>query len=77
MIDEFFTVEEIADKLKVSEQTIRAWIREGRLEAYKFGRAHRIPAASFQQFMEQSKQASQSSGDAAVNKKRPVLAAAF
>ena len=55
MPSEFYTVEELADKLKVSEQTIRLWIRQGKLESYQFGRAHRIPAESFERFLEQSK----------------------
>ncbi len=73
---EFFTVEELADKLKVSEQTIRLWIREGRLEAYKFGRAHRIPADAFKRFLEQSKQRPGADEEQSANKMRPVLAAA-
>jgi len=64
MLDEFFTVEELSDKLKVSEQTIRMWIREGRIEAYKFGRAHRVPASALQRFLEQSKQTSDAKEDA-------------
>jgi excisionase family DNA binding protein len=63
MLDEFFTVEELSDKLKVSEQTIRMWIREGRIEAYKFGRAHRVPASALQRFLEQSKQTSDTKED--------------
>lgn len=74
MLDEFFTVEELADRLKVSEQTIRLWIREGRLEAYKFGRAHRVPASALQRFLEQSKQRSESSGDQPRGIKIPSLA---
>lgn len=76
MLDEFYTVEELADKLKVSEQTIRLWIREGRLEAYKFGRAHRVPAAALQRFLDESKQRSETSGERPANKRSPVLAAA-
>ena len=55
MPSEFYTVEELADRLKVSEQTIRLWIRQGKLESYQFGRAHRIPAEAFERFLEQSK----------------------
>jgi excisionase family DNA binding protein len=55
MASEFFTVEELAEKLKVSEQTIRLWIRQGRLEAYQFGRAHRVPAEAYERFLAQSK----------------------
>ena len=42
MPEEFYTVEEMADYLKVSEQTIRLWIRTGKVKAVKMGRAWRI-----------------------------------
>ncbi len=74
-LDEFFTVEELADKLKVSEQTIRLWIRERRLEAYKFGRAHRVPAAAFQRFLDESKQRSETGEEQPTNKYSPALIA--
>lgn len=76
MLSEFFTVEELAEKLKVSEQTIRLWIREGRLEAYKFGRAHRVPAEALQRFLEQSKQHREPSEETQPNKYSPALIAA-
>jgi excisionase family DNA binding protein len=76
MLDEFFTVEELADKLKVSEQTIRLWIREGRLESYKFGRAHRVPASALQRFLEQSKQRSETNDETPEGITIPGLVAA-
>jgi excisionase family DNA binding protein len=42
MPDEFYTAEELADYLKISSQTVRAWIREKKIAAVKFGRAWRI-----------------------------------
>jgi excisionase family DNA binding protein len=42
MPDEFYTAEELANYLKVSSQTVRAWIRERKVKAVKFGRAWRI-----------------------------------
>lgn len=42
MPDQFFTAEEMADYLKVSSQTVRAWIRDGKVKAVKFGRSWRI-----------------------------------
>ncbi len=76
MLDEFFTVEELANRLKVSEQTIRLWIREGRLEAYKFGRAHRVPASALQRFLEQSKRRSEGNEEDAEGITIPGLVAA-
>jgi excisionase family DNA binding protein len=40
--DEFFTVTEVAEHLKLNPQTIRNWIDQGRLPALKIGRRVRI-----------------------------------
>ena len=40
--DELLTVEEIANELKLHPQTIRTWIRTGRLPAKKYGRVYRL-----------------------------------
>ncbi len=40
--DELLTVEEIANQLKLHPQTIRTWIRTGRLPAKKYGRVYRL-----------------------------------
>lgn len=42
MPEEFYTADELADYLKVSPQTVRAWIREKKVKAVKFGRSWRI-----------------------------------
>jgi excisionase family DNA binding protein len=42
MPERFYTAEELADYLKVSGQTVRAWIREKKVKATKFGRSWRI-----------------------------------
>ena len=51
MPTEFYTVEELAALLKVKEQTVRQWIREGKIESYKFGRAHRVTREGIERFM--------------------------
>lgn len=38
----FLTPREVSDLLRVSTQTVRRWIKEGKLPAYKVGRAWRI-----------------------------------
>ncbi len=46
------TVEEVANHLDRSRQTVRRWIREGDIEAYSFrGREYRITAAALQDFI--------------------------
>ncbi len=45
------TVEEVANHLDRSPQTVRRWIREGELDAYSFrGREYRITAAALRNF---------------------------
>jgi PTS system nitrogen regulatory IIA component len=38
----FLTPQEVSDLLRVSVHTVRRWIKEGSLPAYKVGRAWRI-----------------------------------
>jgi excisionase family DNA binding protein len=40
---QFCRVDEVAGLLGVTEQTIRNWIREGKIKARRFGRPHLIP----------------------------------
>jgi excisionase family DNA binding protein len=53
--DRWLTVAEIVDDLKVHEQTVRRWIREGLLRAYNFGgkTGYRIKVRDFEAFLEQ------------------------
>ena len=39
----YLTIKECADILKVSEQTIRNYIKRGDLKSYKSGSSHRAP----------------------------------
>ena len=49
------TVAEIVDELRVHEQTVRRWIREGQLRAYNFGgkTGYRIKEEDFEAFLEE------------------------
>lgn len=40
---QFFRVDDVAQLLGVTPQTIRNWIREGKITAKRFGRPHLIP----------------------------------
>jgi excisionase family DNA binding protein len=55
MAQEFLTTEELANLLKVSDQTVRLWIRSGKVQSTKFGRGHRIPASEVDRLMTQHK----------------------
>ncbi len=45
------TVHEAAEKLRVKDSTIRAWIRHGDLRAIKFGREWRIAVIDLETFL--------------------------
>lgn len=48
------TVHETADQLRVKESTIRAWIRNGKLRAIKFGREWRITVKDLERFLNEN-----------------------
>ena len=45
-----YTVEEIAQKLKTSPHTIYEYIKEGRLEARRFGKKYQITQESLEKY---------------------------
>jgi len=52
---EFFTAQELADKLGVNIMTIYRYIKAGRIKAYKIGKEYRIDKVEFGQFMNKAK----------------------
>ena len=50
--ERYLSTEEVAEQLAVDEQTVRRWIKSGRLQAYKPGRAWRIPPDALAAFLE-------------------------
>jgi len=51
---EFYTAQELADKLRVNIMTIYRYIDSGKLKAYKTGREFRIEAKEFESFLNKS-----------------------
>jgi excisionase family DNA binding protein len=53
--DNWYTVEEIAERLKVTDQTVRRWLKSGELRGHNFsGRTgYRIREADVNAFLEQ------------------------
>jgi len=43
MAAEYLTIKEVAELLRVSDQTVRNYIKKGSLVAIKFGQSHRAP----------------------------------
>jgi excisionase family DNA binding protein len=54
--DEYFTPEELADKLKVSYRTIKKYLLEGSLKGVKVGRLWRVRASDLKAFLEGRKE---------------------
>jgi putative molybdopterin biosynthesis protein len=52
---EFYTAEELADKLRVNVMTIYRYIKAGKLEAYKIGKEFRIAEKDYEKFIRASK----------------------
>jgi excisionase family DNA binding protein len=49
----FLSVEELAKRLGLKEETIRTYIREGSLNAYRFGNVLRVRVDDFEKFVEE------------------------
>ncbi len=50
-MQEIFTPEEIAEKLKVTRLTVHRWLRSGELKAFKAGRLWRITRVDLESFL--------------------------
>jgi excisionase family DNA binding protein len=48
----FYTIPEAAQALKVTPQTIRAWIKQGRLKAQRIGRPILITETNLKEFLQ-------------------------
>jgi excisionase family DNA binding protein len=55
MSTEWLSVEKIAEELDVPLNTVRAWIREGKLTAYKPGREYRVKREDLNKFLEETR----------------------
>ena len=53
MPTEYFTVEQIAKDLSLSEDTVLHWIRRRELKAYKLGKTYRVKREDYQEFLDQ------------------------
>lgn len=52
---EFYLVEELAEKLRVSTMTIYRYIKRGKVKAYKIGKEFRIDKGEFNKFLDKVK----------------------
>ena len=51
-MEKFYTIAELEGILKLSDVTIRRYIKSGKLESQKIGRYYRIPEASVKAFLD-------------------------
>jgi excisionase family DNA binding protein len=51
--ESFLTVAEVAEVLKLNQQTVRNWIDQGKLPAIRVGRRVRIKRSDFERVLEQ------------------------
>jgi excisionase family DNA binding protein len=51
----FYTLQEVALELDVTAQTIRAWIKQGKLKSQRIGRPILITEESLRDFLQPSK----------------------
>ena len=51
--DQYQTVKEVADRLKVSEATVRGWIKHGDLRAIDIGKGWRIADSDLKIFLDE------------------------
>ena len=67
MNETYFTVEEVAERLKVNEQTVRRWLREGDLVGIPFGgrTGWRVTEIELQAFIRRRQEEGQNEGKAA------------
>jgi excisionase family DNA binding protein len=59
--DSFLTVAEVAELLKLNQQTVRNWIDQGSLPALRVGRRVRIRRADLERLLEEGSTAGQAS----------------
>lgn len=52
---EVLTIKEVAERLKVSERTVRNWIEKGDLTGYRLGGQYRVNTSDLNLFIEKSK----------------------
>jgi excisionase family DNA binding protein len=61
--DQYQTVKDVADRLKVAEATVRHWIKLGQLRAIDIGKGWRIADADLNEFLRLHQTAPRQHGD--------------
>lgn len=53
---EVYTVQEVAEKLKVDPETIRRYIKDGTMQASKLGNRYRITEEDLREFLNKTRE---------------------
>ena len=48
----YYTLQEVADGIGVHYQTVRTWMKEGRLKVSKVGKSYRVPESELKRLLE-------------------------
>jgi excisionase family DNA binding protein len=57
-MENYYTPQEIAERLKIDIRTLYRWIREGRLKAVKIGHFWRVAESELKRFLQSENQGS-------------------
>lgn len=49
--ENYYSIQEVADKLKVVYLTVYRWIKSGKLKSVKAGKQHRIKSSELEKFL--------------------------
>ena len=63
MPEKMYTVEEVAEQLRVHVKTVRRWIASGELKAFDAGKGYRISESNLAAFIEQRSQRKKPDGE--------------
>lgn len=55
IVDQYLTLEDVADHLQLNVQTVRRYVREKRLTAIRLGKSYRVHKDDLRRFIEGSK----------------------
>ncbi len=55
LTDKWFNIEDIAEYLSITEDTARAWVREGKLPAYKVGKRYKFKLSEVDEWVRSGK----------------------
>lgn len=50
----FYTPQEVSEMFKITDKTVRNWIRNGELDAIVVGKTYRIPEESIKKLIQRS-----------------------